>query len=65
MDKIFAYIGSLSLELYMCHAYIFKQLNNFVANYGQNIAICFVIILSCISAWILHVINKKCLQRIF
>lgn len=65
MDKIFAYIGSLSLELYMCHVYIFKQFHYFVDNYGQNTAICLVVILSCISAWILHVINKKCLQRLF
>lgn len=65
MDKIFAYIGGLSLELYMCHVYIFKQLNYFVDNYGQNMAIFIVVILSCISAWLLHVINKKCLQRLF
>ena len=65
MDKIFAYIGSLSLELYLCHAYIFKHLDYFVVNYGQFIAIISVILLSCISAWMLHYINKMCLQRYF
>lgn len=65
MDKIFAYIGSLSFELYLCHAYIFKQLDYFVVNYGQFIAIIFVVLLSCISAWMLHFVNKKCLQRYF
>lgn len=65
IDKIFAYIGSLSLELYLCHAYIFKQLNHFISNYGSYIAICFVILLSFISAYMLHFINKNCLQKFF
>ena len=64
MDKLFAFVGSLSLELYLCHAYIFKHLNYFVANYGQLIAIIFVVLLSCISAWILNFVNKKYLQRV-
>lgn len=64
IDKIFAYIGSLSFELYLCHAYIFKQFNYFVTNYGQSIAICYIILLSCISAWMLHFINKKFIHRL-
>ena len=64
MDKFFAHIGCLTLELYLCHSYIYILYDYFFVNYGKYIAIIFVVLLSYIAAWMLHIINKKCLQRI-
>lgn len=64
INKIFAYIGTLSLELYMCHTYSYDLFDYFVGNYGKHIAILFVILLSFLAAFLLHLINKKWLQKI-
>lgn len=64
MDKFFAHIGCLTLELYLCHSYIYILYDYFFVNYGKYIAIIFVVLLSYIAAWVLHILNKECLQRI-
>ncbi len=65
LDKIFAWIGTLSLELFMCHVYLFKPFYYYVGYFGMPLACLFLFILSVILAFILHSINKWFLQRFF
>ena len=62
VDKILAYVGSISLELYLCHGYIFECFDFFSANWGVGIALLSIILLSLIAAFALYLVNKKWLQ---
>lgn len=65
LDKIFAWIGTLSLELFMCHVYLFKSFYDYVGYFGMPLAIIFLFLLSVMSAIILNRISNWCIQRLF
>lgn len=65
VDKLLAWIGTLSLELFMCHAYLFKPFYDYVVYFGMPLACLLLFILSVLLAVILNRINKHFLQRIF
>ena len=65
VDKLFAWIGTLSLELYMCHSYLFNFFYDFAGYFGMLLACISLFILSVILAVFLNRINKWCLPKIF
>lgn len=61
----FSKIGTISLELYIVHEYIYsKMFTNLTAIYGQYSSAIIMIILSFVAAIMLYYINKTLLQRI-
>lgn len=66
IDELFAHIGSLSLELYLCHEYLYgRLLGFFIGFFGKCWMAClFVMFLSGVAAGLLFFINKKIIQRI-
>ena len=66
ISSLFAKIGSISLELYIVHEYLYQKLiHNLTNEFGTYISIFTVTALSFILAIILYKINKILLQRIF
>ena len=65
VDKLFAWIGTLSLELYMCHSYLYNFFYDIVGYFGVPRACLLLFLLSVMLAVILNRINKCCLQKIF
>lgn len=61
ISTFFSKVGTISLELYIVHEYLYSKLLHI---YTQNISIIITILLSFISAFILYYINKLYLQRI-
>lgn len=60
-----AWMGMLSLELYLVHEFIFAQLESSVLSHLPPL--CFLLVLfliSCLSAWLLHVCARKSVQII-
>lgn len=66
ISSLFAKIGSISLELYIVHEYLYHKLIRNLANeFGSYISIFIVVALSFVSAIVLYKINKIFLQKIF
>lgn len=63
--KAFTFIGSLSLELYMCHTYVYILLGHLYVHFCKPISWMIVFIISGILAYCFHLVNKKVLQRLF
>lgn len=62
ISTIFSKIGSMSLELYIVHEYLYSNLFTHLAVYGEFVSVIILIIISFILAFILYHINKRCLQ---
>ena len=66
ISELFSKIGALSLELYIVHEYLYRELiPGFTAKWGGAITALVVIILVFTSAIILYYINKYFLQKSF
>ena len=63
--KVFTFIGGLSLELYMCHTYVYILLGHLYVHFCKPISWMIVFIISGILAYCFHLVNKKVLQRLF
>lgn len=65
IPTFFSKIGIISLELYLVHEYLYKNLAHILENYcGTYVAIIAIVILSFIFAFILYYINKRYIQKI-
>jgi len=66
ISKIFNHIGLISLELYMCHVYLYKSgLVKYISDYmNRYLSWFFVCLVSFIVAYALFILNKK-IKRLF
>lgn len=65
LDKLLAWIGTLSLELFMCHVYLFKSFYDYVGYFGMPLAFLLLFLLSVLLAVILNRLNDWCMRRFF
>lgn len=64
LDKLLAWIGTLSLELFMCHVYLVKSFYDYVGYFGMPLAIILLFLLSVLLAVILNRVNNWCMQSL-
>jgi len=65
-EKVFAAIGIISLEIYICHVFSFDLLfDRLTVNIGKIYACLLVLVITAVTAYLLYYINKKYLQRLF
>jgi peptidoglycan/LPS O-acetylase OafA/YrhL len=59
LDKIFTIMGLLSLELYLCHVYIYKLFFAFIDYLDKDSSNILIMLLSFLAAYALYFINRK------
>ena len=59
LDKLFTIIGLLSLELYLCHVYIYKLFFVFIDYLDKDSANLLIMIFSFFAAYALYFVNRK------
>ena len=59
LDKIFTIMGLLSLELYLCHVYIYKLFFSFIDYLDKDSSNILIMLLSFLAAYALYFINRK------
>ena len=63
VGKIFTVMGLLSLELYLCHIYLFKLFFVFLDYLDKNSSCILILLISFFAAYPLYFVNKKFLTK--
>ena len=63
IDKIFTVMGLLSLELYLCHVYIYKLFFVFIDYLDKDSSNILIMLISFVAAYTLFFINRKIFTR--
>ena len=63
VDKIFTVIGLMSLELYLCHIFIYKLFFDFIDFLDKDSSNILTMLISFLAAYVLYFINRKILTR--
>ena len=63
LDKIFTVMGLLSLELYLCHVYIYKLFFVFIDYLDKDSSNILIMLISFVAAYTLFFINRKIFTR--
>ena len=62
-DKIFTVFGLMSLELYLCHIFIYKLFFDFIDFLDKDSSNILTMLISFFAAYLLYIVNKKVLSR--
>ena len=63
VDKIFTVFGLMSLELYLCHIFIYKLFFDFIDFLDKDSSNILTMLISFFAAYALYIVNKKVLTR--
>ena len=63
IDKIFTVMGLMSLELYLCHIFIYKLFFEFIDFLDKDSSNILTMLISFFAAYALYIVNKKVLTR--
>ena len=63
IDKIFTIFGLMSLELYLCHIFIYKLFFDFIDFLDKDSSNTLTMLISFFAAYALYLVNKKILTR--
>ncbi len=63
VDKIFTVFGLMSLELYLCHIFIYKLFFDFIDFLDKDSSNILTMLISFFAAYVLYLVNKKVLTR--
>ena len=63
IDKIFTVMGLMSLELYLCHIFIYKLFYEFIDFLDKDSSNILTMLISFFAAYALYLVNKKILTR--
>lgn len=63
IDKIFTIFGLMSLELYLCHIFIYKLFFDFIDFLDKDSSNILTMLISFFAAYLLYIVNKKVLSR--
>ena len=63
IDKIFTVFGLMSLELYLCHIFIYKLFFDFIDFLDKDSSNILTMLISFFAAYALYLVNKKILTR--
>ena len=63
IDKIFTVFGLMSLELYLCHIFIYKLFFDFIDFLDKDSSNILTMLISFFAAYALYIVNKKVLTR--
>ena len=63
VDKIFTVFGLMSLELYLCHIFIYKLFFDFIDFLDKDSSNILTMLISFFAAYALYIVNKKILTR--
>ena len=63
IDKIFTIMGLMSLELYLCHIFIYKLFYEFIDFLDKDSSNFLTMLISFFAAYALYLVNKKILTR--
>ncbi len=63
VDKIFTVFGLMSLELYLCHIFIYKLFFDFIDFLDKDSSNTLTMLISFFAAYLLYIVNKKVLSR--
>ena len=63
VDKIFTVFGLMSLELYLCHIFIYKLFFDFIDFLDKDSSNILTMLISFFAAYALYIVNKKVLSR--
>ena len=63
VDKIFTVFGLMSLELYLCHIFIYKLFFDFIDFLDKDSSNILTMLISFFAAYALYLVNKKILTR--